>query len=44
MISIVFDPDAKVEFFAAIQYYENCQSGLGRRFIHFVQSAVQKDC
>ena len=33
MISMVFDPDAKAEFLAAVQYYESCQSGLGRRFI-----------
>ena len=42
MISIVFDPDAKVEFLAAVQYYESCQSGLGRRFKLIVQSALQK--
>lgn len=42
MISIVFDPDAKAEFLAAVQYYESCQSGLGRRFKLIVQSALQK--
>ncbi len=42
MISVVFDPDAKAEFLAAVQYYESCQSGLGRRFKLFVHSAIQK--
>ena len=42
MTSIVFDPDTKAEFLAAVQYYESCQSGLGRRFKIFVQSALQK--
>ena len=42
MISIVFDPDAKAEFLAAVQYYESCQSGLGRRFKLIVQSALRK--
>ncbi|MDP2863480.1 MAG: type II toxin-antitoxin system RelE/ParE family toxin [Desulfobacterales bacterium] len=42
MISIVFDPDAKADFLAAVQYYESCQSGLGRRFKLIVQSALQK--
>jgi plasmid stabilization system protein ParE len=42
MISVVFDPDAKAEFLAAVQYYESCQSGLGRRFKLIVQSALQK--
>lgn len=41
MISIVFDPDAKAEFLAAVQYYESCQSGLGRRFKLIVQPALQ---
>ncbi|MBU2622989.1 MAG: type II toxin-antitoxin system RelE/ParE family toxin [Proteobacteria bacterium] len=42
MISVFFDPDAKAEFLAAVQYYESCQSGLGRRFKLIVQSALQK--
>ena len=42
MISMVFDPDAKAEFLAAVQYYESCQSGLGRRFKLIVQSALRK--
>ena len=43
MTSIVFDPDARAELLAAVRYYESCQSGLGRRFRIFVQSALQKD-
>ena len=42
MTSVVFDPDAKAEFLAAVRYYEHCQSGLGYRFKEYVQSAVQK--
>lgn len=41
MTSVVFDPDARAEFLLAVQYYENCQSGLGRRFRLVVESAVQ---
>lgn len=32
MSSIGFDPDARAEFLAAVEYYEECQLGLGRRF------------
>ncbi len=41
MISVIFDPDAKAEFLAAVHYYESCQSGLGRRFKLIVQSAIK---
>ncbi len=41
MTSVIFDPDARDEFLSAIQYYENCQSGLGHRFHLVVESAVQ---
>ena len=41
MISVIFDPDARAEFLSAVQYYENCQSRLGRRFRLAVESAVQ---
>ena len=41
MTSVIFDPDAQAEFLSAVQYYENCQSGLGRRFRLVVESAVQ---
>jgi toxin ParE1/3/4 len=29
---IAFDPDARAEFLAAVEYYEGCQAGLGLRF------------
>lgn len=32
MSSIGFDPDARAEFLAAVEYYEECRKGLGRRF------------
>jgi len=41
MTSIIFDPDARAEFLSDVQYYENCQPGLGRRFRLVVESAVQ---
>ena len=41
MISVVFDPDAQAEFLEAVQYYEDCQPGLGRRFRMNVEAAVQ---
>jgi len=42
MTSVIFDPDAKVEFLAAIQYYDDCQHGLGRRFRFIVESSIKK--
>ncbi len=41
MSRVVFDPDARSEFFAAIEYYEECQAGLGRRFRETVEFAVR---
>lgn len=32
MSGVVFDPDARAEFLAAVEFYEECQTGLGRRF------------
>jgi hypothetical protein len=32
MSGVAFDPDARAEFLAAVEYYEECQQGLGRRF------------
>lgn len=31
-MKISFHPDARREFFAAIDYYEECQQGLGLEF------------
>ena len=41
MILAFFDPEARTEFLEAIQYYEECQEGLGRRFHLAIESAVQ---
>jgi len=41
MISVIFDPEAKDEFWSSIQYYEECQSGLGRRFRDSVEAATR---
>ncbi len=41
MTLVVFDPDARAEFLLAVRYYENCQTGLGRRFRLAVESALQ---
>lgn len=42
MTLVIFDPEAQAEFLAAVQYYEDCQHGLGRRFRHVVEFAIQK--
>jgi len=42
MTSVIFDPDAKEEFLEAIQYYESCQSGLGRRFCFSIEDSIKK--
>lgn len=42
MTPIVFDPDARSEFLIAVQYYEECQKGLGRRFRLGVESALDQ--
>jgi len=40
MNSVRFDPDARSEFLSAVQYYEDCQKGLGHRFRSVVENAV----
>lgn len=35
-----FDPDARAEFLAAVEYYEECQAGLGRRFREIVDAQL----
>ena len=37
MNSVGFDPDARAEFLLAVEYYEDCQTGLGRRFREVVE-------
>ncbi len=41
MNSVLFDPEARSEFLFSIQYYEECRKGLGRKFRHAVETAVQ---
>ena len=41
MNAIAFDPDARAEFLAAIEYYEECQVGLGRRFRLAIESELE---
>jgi toxin ParE1/3/4 len=40
MSGIVFDPDARAEFLAAVEYYEECQKGLGRSFREVVETTA----
>jgi hypothetical protein len=40
MSGVTFDPDARTEFLAAIEYYEESRPGLGYRFRLIVESAV----
>ena len=40
MNSVVFDPDARAEFLAAVEYYEECEAGLGRRFRQLVETEI----
>jgi toxin ParE1/3/4 len=42
MTVVFFDPEAREEFLSAIQYYEDCLVGLGLRFRHVVEAAIQK--
>ena len=42
MTVAIFDPEAREEFLSAVQYYENCRVGLGLRFRHIVEAAIQK--
>ena len=42
MNSIIFDPEARSEFLDAVEYYEDCQRGLGRHFRYLVESATKK--
>ena len=37
-----FHPEAETEFFAAIDYYENCAEGLGYDFSIEVHSTVER--
>jgi len=41
MSGVRFDPDARAEFLAAVEYYEECQIGLGRRFRDAVKTELE---
>jgi len=41
-MKVSFHPDAKDEFFEAINYYEECQEGLGLEFAKEIYSAIQR--
>ncbi|NOY61290.1 MAG: type II toxin-antitoxin system RelE/ParE family toxin [Calditrichaeota bacterium] len=41
MGKIVYDPLAKDELDEAVRFYENCQKGLGRRFLSAVESSTK---
>jgi hypothetical protein len=40
-MTFFFHPEAEDEFFAASQYYEGCEKGLGADFMIEVYSAIQ---
>ena len=42
MIPVIFDPDAEFEFLSAIQYYEECRKGLGRKYKSEIKVAIDK--
>jgi len=42
MSGIGFDPDARAEFLIAIEYYEECRKGLGRRFREAVETQLEQ--
>ncbi len=41
-MKVSFHPDAKEEFTEAINYYEECQEGLGLEFAKEIYSAIQR--
>lgn len=41
MSGVAFDPDARAEFLAAVEYYEEGQTGLGLRFRRAVEAEVE---
>ncbi len=40
-MKFAFHPEARAEFFAAIEYYENCEPGLGSDFAIEVHSIIE---
>ena len=41
MMNIVFHPEAKEEFLASVEYYEQCSAGLGEDFAREVYVAIR---
>ena len=41
MSGVDFDPDARAELLAVVEYYEKCQAGLGRRFRDAVKTELE---
>jgi toxin ParE1/3/4 len=41
MKGVAFDPDARAEFLAAVEYYQTCRPGLGRRFREAVETELK---
>jgi len=41
-MKVSFHPEAKEEFFEAINYYEECQGGLGLEFAKEIYSTIQR--
>jgi len=41
-MKVSFHPEAKEEFFEAINYYEECQEGLGLEFAKEIYSTIQR--
>ncbi len=37
-----FHPEARTELNQAVDYYENCQSGLGSEFLNEVEAAIER--
>ncbi len=44
MSKVHFDPDARAEFLAAVEYYDECEFGLGRRFSQLIETEVHHIC
>jgi len=42
-MNFAFHPEARSEFFAAIDYYEACEPGLGADFALEVHAAIEKN-
>lgn len=43
-MNFTFHSEAEEEFLAAIEYYEQCQPGLGLRFSEEVYASIQRIC